>query len=250
MPKTFVHSETGAGISPVTEHSGQKMSLGAKLAIRIPIGLIVTAAILFVPAGTLNFWQGWAVLAAYFVPTNLVFLYLLKTDPQVIERRMERKEPVREQKLLMKWFKLFLFLAFLIPGFDYRWGWSRRLFGGVPTSLALVSLTLVLASFLFVFWVVGVNRFAGSTIRVEEGQPVISSGPYRWMRHPMYSGSLVLFVFTPLALGSYIALPLFAVLIPIYVIRLLNEEKVLRRELPGYTEYCLHTRYRLIPFVW
>lgn len=250
MPKTFVHSETGAGISPVTEHSGQKMSLGAKLAIRIPIGLIVTAAILFVPAGTLNFWQGWAVLAAYFVPTNLVFLYLLKTDPQVIERRMERKEPVREQKLLMKWFKLFLFLAFLIPGFDYRWGWSRRLFGGAPTSLALVSLTLVLASFLFVFWVVGVNRFAGSTIRVEEGQPVISSGPYRWMRHPMYSGSLVLFVFTPLALGSYIALPLFAVLIPIYVIRLLNEEKVLRRELPGYTEYCLHTRYRLIPFVW
>ena len=250
MPKTFVHSETGAGIGPVIEHSGQKMSLGAKLAIRIPIGLIVTAAILFVPAGTLNFWQGWAVLAAYFVPTNLVFLYLLKTDPQVIERRMERKEPVREQKLLMKWFKLFLFLAFLIPGFDYRWGWSRRLFGGVPTSLALVSLTLVLASFLFVFWVVGVNRFAASTIRVEEGQPVISSGPYRWMRHPMYSGSLVLFVFTPLALGSYIALPLFAVLIPIYVIRLLNEEKVLRRELSGYTEYCLHTRYRLIPFVW
>ncbi len=250
MAKAFVHPETGAGINPATEHSGRKMSLGAKLAIRFSIGLIVVAAILFVPAGSLKFWQGWAVLAAYFVPTNLVFLYFLKTDPELIERRMERKELVSEQKLLMKWFKLCCFFGFLIPGFDYRWGWSRRLFGGVPTGLTLVSLVLVLAAFLFVFWVISVNRFAARTVRVEEGQSVISSGPYRWVRHPMYSGSLVLFVFTPLALGSYVALPLFALLIPLYVFRLLNEEKVLRQELPGYAEYCSRTRYRLIPFVW
>jgi protein-S-isoprenylcysteine O-methyltransferase Ste14 len=251
MSKTSVYPETGAGTNPRTGHSGRKMSLGAQVAFRLPIALIVTAAILFLPAGTLNFWQGWAVLAAYLVPANLIFLYFLKTDPQVIERRMERKEPVREQKLLMKWFKLFFLVAALIPGFDRRWSWSRRLFNGTPLWLSLLSLALIPAAFLFVFWVVKVNRFAARTIRVEKEQTVISNGPYRWVRHPMYSGSVVLFIVTPLALGSYVALPLFALLlIPLFVIRLLNEEKVLRKELPGYAEYCNRTRYRLVPFVW
>jgi protein-S-isoprenylcysteine O-methyltransferase Ste14 len=108
----------------------------------------------------------------------------------------------------------------------------------------------VLAGMLFIFWVINTNRFAASTIRVESGQTVISTGPYRWVRHPMYSGILVQWLFTPLALGSYTALPASALLAPVFVIRLLNEEKVLREELPGYSEYCLSTRYRLIPFVW
>jgi protein-S-isoprenylcysteine O-methyltransferase Ste14 len=114
----------------------------------------------------------------------------------------------------------------------------------------LLAQALIFGGFLLVIWVMKVNSFAARTIQVEEGQKVISTGPYSVVRHPMYTGSLVLWLFTPLALSSYVAWPAFALLIPFYFFRLLNEEKFLRRELPGYSEYCLRTRYRLIPFIW
>jgi len=109
---------------------------------------------------------------------------------------------------------------------------------------------MVLGFWLLIIWVISVNRFAASVIRVEFEQVVISTGPYRVVRHPMYAAVIVLFLFVPLVLGSYVAVAAFAFLIPLLVLRLLNEEKVLRRKLPGYAEYCLRTRFRLIPFVW
>ena len=142
------------------------------------------------------------------------------------------------------------FAAFLLPGLDYRFGWSRTSLGAVPLWLTLLAQALLLGGLFFVVWVMKVNSFASRTIQVEAGQRVISTGPYRMVRHPMYLGSVVLWLSTPLALGSYFAWPAFALLIPFYVFRLLNEEKVLRQELPGYPEYCLRTRYRLVPFVW
>ena len=108
----------------------------------------------------------------------------------------------------------------------------------------------MLGCWLLIIWVITVNRFAAGVIQIEAGQPVVSTGPYRRVRHPMYSVMSVMFLFIPLALGSYFALPAFVFLIPLLVLRLLNEEKVLGRELPGYAEYCQRTRYRLIPFVW
>lgn len=146
--------------------------------------------------------------------------------------------------------KLVFFAAFPLPGLDYRFGWSRTSLGGVPLWLTLIAQVLLLDGLLFVFWVLKVNSFASSTIQVEAGQSVISSGPYRMVRHPMYSGSVVMWLSVPLAPGSYFAWPAFALLIPVYVFRLLNEEKVLRQELLGYPAYCLRTRYRLVPFVW
>ena len=114
----------------------------------------------------------------------------------------------------------------------------------------VLSQVVFLGGFFLVFWTMKVNSFASRTIQVEPGQPVISSGPYRLVRHPLYSGSIVLWLSTPLMLGSFIALPAFALLVPFYVLRLLNEEKILRQELPGYPEYCVRTRFRLVPFVW
>jgi protein-S-isoprenylcysteine O-methyltransferase Ste14 len=141
-------------------------------------------------------------------------------------------------------------VAFLIPGLDRRLGWSRRLVGDVPVWLTLISLGMVTGGFLFVFWVLRVNSYAGRTIQVDAGQTVISTGPYAWVRHPMYFGTVVLWMGTPLALGSWVALPVFALLVSFYVLRLLSEEKVLRTELPGYAEYCAKTRFHLIPLVW
>jgi len=233
-----------------SDYDAAEMSFKARLVVRLSVGLVIFAALLFLPAGTLRFWRGWVFLVLFFLPILIAHVYLYKHDPQLLERRMQRKEKVSEQRLLIKLWMPFFFAVFLLPGLDYRFGWSRKLVGEVPLWLTVLSDVLVVSGWLFVFWVLKVNTFASRTIRVEAGQKVISSGPYRLVRHPMYLGSLVMFVSVPLALGSYVAWPAFVLNVPFYVFRLLNEEKVLREELPGYAEYCARTQWRLVPLVW
>jgi len=226
------------------------MTLGTRLFLRLFVALPLVAALLFIPAGTFRFWQGWALLALAFIPSSVVFFYFYKHDPELIARRLQTKEEVSEQKQLIRLLKPTFFLVLLLPGLDYRFGWTRNHLRAVPLWLELLAQALFLGGYLTVFWTLKVNSFAGRTIRVEPGQQVISTGPYGLVRHPMYSGSILMFLSIPLILGSYFSLFAFALLILIYVLRLLNEEKVLHQELPGYTEYCQRTRYRLIPFVW
>lgn len=226
------------------------MSLRTRLVLRITLLLIFAAAMLFLPAGSWKFWQGWAFMALAFIPSIAFSFYLLEHDPELLERRLQSQEKITEQKRLVKLLRPAFAVAFLIPGFDWRYGWSNTYFGAVPLWLTLLSEALVLGGYFFVVWVLTVNSYASRTIRVEASQRVVSTGPYGMVRHPMYSGSLVMWLFTPLALGSYVAWPAFALLIPFYVMRLLNEEELLRRELPGYAEYCLRTRSRLVPSIW
>jgi protein-S-isoprenylcysteine O-methyltransferase Ste14 len=221
------------------------MSLEWKLALRFLTSIIVIGALLFVSAGSFRFWQGWVYILITYVPGFLAFTYFYKHDPQLIERRMQFKEKVREQKRIMTLVYIAWLVAFVLPGLDHRFGWSHQ-----PLWITIFSQAVVFGGFAMTLWVVKVNRFAARTIQVEPGQEVISSGPYRIVRHPMYLGACAMWLFTPLALGSYLTLPAFALLIPLIILRLLNEEKVLRQELPGYSEYCRHTRFRLVPFLW
>lgn len=220
-------------------------SLAARLILRTVISLVIVAAFLFLPAGSLRYWQGWAFMAVWFLPMIIASPYFLKNDPQLVERRLQTKEKSKEQKTIIRLAQPIVFVNLLVPGLDYRFGWSY-----VPLWITIVSEALVLTGYTITFWVMKENSFASRTVQVMEGQRVITTGPYRLVRHPMYFGAVLMLLFTPMALGSWWALPGFVLVGVLIVLRLLNEESVLSKELPGYSEYCLQTRYRLIPLVW
>jgi protein-S-isoprenylcysteine O-methyltransferase Ste14 len=225
-------------------------SLKARLARRTFWGLVLLPVILFLSAGTWDYWQAWAFLAVSFIPPLGLTIYFYRRDPELLERRLLRQERINAQKIIMQLMKLFYLFALVVPGLDYRFGWSHTFCGSVPWWLTLLALfVMVGCNFLF-FLVMKANRFAASIIQVETGQSVTDVGPYHLVRHPMYLGGIVLWLALPLALGSYLALPVAVFGVPFLVLRLLNEEEFLQRELPGYSEYCQRVRYRLVPFVW
>ena len=212
--------------------------------VRFGLGIIGLGAMFFLPAGSLAYWQAWVWLAVVCVPMLFVLVYLLKNDPALLERRMRTREKEQQQGLLVKLGWVWL-LGLLLPGFDHRFGWSQ-----VPTTVVLAADALVLVAYLGFFRVLRENSYASRVVEVDQQQKVISSGPYAVVRHPMYSAISVLWVFTPLALGSYWAIIAGALIVPILVARILNEEQVLLRDLAGYQEYTKRVTYRLVPGVW
>lgn len=218
--------------------------------LRLAINLVVVAALLFIPAGSLRYWPGWLYLLLIVGFWTFFFIVLLRHDPQLLARRMQRKEAERAQRIFQRIFPVIFVAAFVTAGLDYRFGWSREMLGPVPFIVVLLAQALVAASYWLVFWVMKTNRFAASTIQVEAEQTVIDNGPYAFVRHPMYLGMTLMMLATPLALASYVALPVFALQVPILVYRLVHEEKTLCRDLPGYAEYCERIRRRLVPGVW
>ncbi|MGB7436646.1 MAG: isoprenylcysteine carboxylmethyltransferase family protein [Candidatus Acidiferrum sp.] len=225
------------------------MTLRSRVFLRFAVG-VCFAALLFLTAGTWKFWQAWMVLGTLFLPALGIFLYFAKHNPQLLQRRLQSKEKTSQQRWTVCGLKFVALSAFLLPGLDHRFAWTRNAFGPVPLWLDLVAEVVLVMAFWINVWVMTVNPFASRTIQVEPGQPVISTGPYHFVRHPMYAASLLMYLALPIALGSYVAWPTFVLLIPFIVVRLLNEEKVLSRDLPGYSEYCLQTRSRLFPHIW
>jgi protein-S-isoprenylcysteine O-methyltransferase Ste14 len=224
--------------------------LKARAVRRLGTTLVVLGTMLFLAAGSFRFWQGWLFLALMTGFWIFFFIDLLKHDPQLLERRLQSEERQPEQRLIQRMMSTIMCAAFILAGLDFRFGWSREWLGPVPIALVLAAQAIVVAGYWLVFWVMKTNSFAGSTIQVEPEQEVIHGGPYALVRHPMYFGMAVTALGAPLALGSYVALPVFALLIPVLVYRLIHEERTLRRELPGYAEYCERTGFRLVPWVW
>jgi protein-S-isoprenylcysteine O-methyltransferase Ste14 len=212
-------------------------------------GQLTVLALLMVPGGV-HYWQGWSFTGVNLVASLIFTTYYYRRDPELLARRMLFKESIRTQKIIMFVLRQVAWLFYLFCGLDHRFGWSQHWLGPVPWWLSVLALPgYVICFFLFVP-VLNANRFAASIIQTESGQVVADTGPYRIVRHPMYSVSLAIWFWIPLALGSWLALPAILLLLGLLVWRLLDEEKMLRRELPGYAEYCQRTPWRLVPFVW
>ena len=209
---------------------------------------IILGLSLFIPAGTLDFWQAWVYLFIFSGSSLAITLFLMKRDMELLKRRLKggaTAEKEKSQKIIQS-FARFIFIGVLLtPGFDHRFKWSH-----VPVFLVIAGEIFVALGFFIVFLVFRENSYTSAIIEIAENQKVISKGPYAVVRHPMYSGALLLLLFTPFALASFWDLP-FVVLIFIVIIwRLLDEEKFLSKNLSGYSAYCQKTRFRLVPMIW
>jgi protein-S-isoprenylcysteine O-methyltransferase Ste14 len=209
---------------------------------------IALALMIFLPAWSLHYWQGWLYWLLFGAACVLITLYFLRHDRALIERRMQAgpgAETEPKQKLILKFASVALIAMYIVSPLDHRFGWSF-----VPDWLVLVGDALVALGFYGFFLTFRQNAFAAATVRVESDQPVISTGLYAIVRHPMYTAALALFLGTPLALGSWWGLVPAALLLAALVWRLLDEESYLARNLPGYTDYQRQVRTRLVPGIW
>ncbi|MDQ2798300.1 MAG: isoprenylcysteine carboxylmethyltransferase family protein [Armatimonadota bacterium] len=209
---------------------------------------IVMGLLLFVSAGTVRYWQAWAYLGVFFGASFLITLSLMKKDPALLQRRMSggpMAEKEKTQKIIMFFASAGYIALLVVPGLDHRFNWSS-----VPPAVVIISDILTTLSFYMIFLVFKENTFTSATIEIADDQKVISTGPYAFARHPMYAGGLLLLLVTPLALGSYWGLLAFFAVLPTIIWRLLDEEKFLAKNLPGYVGYCAKVRWRLMPGVF
>ncbi len=213
-----------------------------------PVGIAVLGALLFWPAGTFNYWQAWVFIAVFTLATVLPTIYLARTDPAALRRRAHGG-PWAETRTVQKFLvigafsALFAMMAF--SAFDHRFDWSS-----VPAAVSVAGDVLVVTGLGIGMLVITQNSYAAATVNVESDQKLASEGLYRLVRHPMYAGSLIMMLGMPLALGSYWGLLLITPGVVVLVFRILDEEKLLTRELAGYREYTQRVRYRLLPYVW
>lgn len=205
----------------------------------------VLAALFFLSAGTVFYWEAWLYLAVLLVPVVWIVAYLLRQAPDLLERRMRMQEKESSQKLIIGLSAVVVLAAFMLPGLDKRYGWSS-----VPPAVVIAADAMVLLSYAMFALVLKENRYASRIIEVEQQQVVISTGPYAVIRHPMYFSVLLLYVFSPLALASYWAMIPVIALPVLLVARIHAEEALLARDLKGYKEYMQTVKYRLIPGVW
>jgi protein-S-isoprenylcysteine O-methyltransferase Ste14 len=232
--------------------NGKKASVAVRAVRPLVVTLVFLPAMLFIPAGTVHFWQGWALIAVTFSAQVFTIVYFLRRDPQVLARRLIREEPRGAQKLVIFFLKVFFTVSLILAARDFKHGWTREQFGdgALPWWISVAALVVIVRADIWFIAVLIANRFAASVIQVESGQPIAASGPYRFMRHPIYTGGIVRWLATPLVLGSIVTVPAFCLIIPVLAARLLLEEQFLKRELPGYVEYCQKTRWRLVPWIW
>ena len=209
------------------------------------MGLLFMAVLVFWPAGSLRFWNGWLLIGLLFGPMLILGVVLFAKAPKLLEKRLSAKEKMADQQGVVAVSGLMFLGGFVVAGLDHRFGWST-----MPDWVVALASAVFLISYALYAEVMRENAYLSRTIKVEEGQTVVDTGLYGVVRHPMYAVTILLFLMIPLVLGSWYSLIVFAFYPGIIIIRLKNEEDLLTRELPGYPEYKQKVKFRLIPFIW
>lgn len=208
-------------------------------------GLILLGALIFIPAGTLHFWQGWVLLGALFIPMLIAGLVMVVKSPDLLRKRLNAKEKQEEQKTVVALSGLMFLATFIIAGLDFRFGWMP-----MPPALTWIAAAVFLFGYAMYAEVMRENAYLSRTIEVQEGQKVVDTGLYGIVRHPMYSATLLMFLSMPLILGSIPSFIITLTYLPLIHKRMNNEEKLLAEDLDGYQEYMQKVKYRLIPYVY
>jgi len=224
------------------------MSIGVRATVQSVIALLAFGVLLFVPAGTLHYWQAWVYLAVFTIASLYSAVYLLRKNPAVVERRMHagpKAETRPVQKVVTSAISILFIAVLVFSALDHRLRWSP-----VPPAVSLIGDALVAIGLGIAIFTVNQNSYAAANITVEESQTVISSGLYGIVRHPMYMGASIMFAGMPLALDSYWGLAVLVPVVIVFAVRIADEEKLLKQELTGYREYTATVHHRMVPYVW
>ena len=213
--------------------------------LKFLLGLILVGLIIFVPANTIKYWNGWLLMGLLFIPMFIAGIVMMVKSPNLLRSRLDAKEKESEQRLIVALSGVMFLSGFIIAGLNYRFNWMQ-----LPNGIVILASVIFLLSYILYGEVLRENVFLSRTIEVQKEQKVIDTGLYGIVRHPMYLITLFLFLSMPLILGSLISFLIFLLYPFIIVKRIKNEEKVLEKELTGYTEYKKKVKYKLIPFIW
>ena len=213
--------------------------------LKLGLGMVLLAVLVFLPAGTFRFWNGWLLMAVLFLPMLVLGIYLLLKRPALLEQRLKSKETQRKQNLVVKLSGLMFIVGFILAGLDFRFRWTL-----LPDWVSYLAAAIFLLAYLLYAEVLRENPWLSRTVEVQEEQTVVSTGLYGIVRHPMYSATLLLFLSMPLILGSLLSFLVFLAYPVIIAKRIRNEEALLKADLPGYAAYRQKVRWRLIPFIW
>ena len=221
------------------------MKLFVSAILKFSLGVVLVGALIFLPAGTLAYFNGWLFMGILFVPMFLAGLVMMAKNPKLLESRLDAKEKQKEQDLVVKLSGLMFLAGFIVAGLGVRFGWYM-----LPKSVAIAFAVVFLIAYILYAEVLRENTYLSRTIEVQEGQTVVDTGLYGVVRHPMYSATLLLFLSMPLVLGSVYSFVIFLAYPFIIAKRIKHEEEFLEKELNGYREYKQKVKYRLIPFIW
>ncbi len=213
--------------------------------IKFVLGIALVGLLIFLPAGTFKYYNGWLFMGILFIPMLLAGIIMMIKNPELLRKRLDVKEKQAEQGIIIKLSGLMFMVGFIVAGLDFRFKWLE-----IPSYIPYIFSMLFLLSYIMWAEVLRENTYLSRTIKIEENQQVIDTGLYGIVRHPMYMATIILFLSMPLVLGSLIAFFIFLLYPALIIARLLNEEKVLEENLNGYKEYKKKVKYRLIPFIW
>lgn len=219
--------------------------LATRALIRFVCGVLMVGTMIFWPAGSSSYWNGWLLMAVLFIPIAILGVVMVWCAPELLDKRLSNRENLEEQRYVVALSALMFVASFVVAGLNYRYGWHR-----LPDVVVWTAAVVFLIAYALYAEVMRENAYLSRTVEIQQGQRLVDSGLYGIVRHPMYTATVLLFLSMPLILGSILSFMIMLVYIPLIALRIVSEERLLKQGLPGYKEYTQRVKYRLIPYVW